>query len=181
MITKIILENVSTETYLFLKWLKSNASGEKTNIILQGIHVKNNGTVFESTTGFQLVIATLDQPLHPDLTDGIWYPTTLTKKIVVLEQIIGTFPDTSVILTSYDKPIQDTQTFITVNPIFLSNAINGFDTVDINLVTNDRSIQIILHSNNMPSGTYAAIVMPRMSDNNFDTIQSNIKTVKEKL
>jgi len=172
--------DVTNEMYNLLKWLKNNVSTDKMRESWTGIHIKNNGTVFEATDGFKLVVAKLNQPLHAELPDGIWQPVTITKKSIALIKIDDvTFPDISVILTDYDKPITDAQTFISINPTFLCSAINGFDQVDINLITNDRPIQIVLRSNNMPSGTYVATVMPIRSDHTFKHIQSDIKFVKE--
>jgi len=183
--------DVTNEMYNLLKWLKNNVSTDKGRESWTGIHVRNNGMVLEATDGFKLVIAKLQNPIdelcvldNPQnkLTDGIWQPITITKKLIVLTKIENvTFPDTSVILTDYEKPITDSQSFITISPTFLISAINGFDRVDINFVNNERPIQIVLRSNNMPIGTYVAIVMPLLSDYNFDTIQSDIRFVKRNL
>lgn len=175
--------DVTSEMYNLLKWLKNNVAGKSSLPILQWIHVKDNGTTFEASNAFQLVIAKLKEPLHPDLTDGMYEPVTITKKAIALvkiDDVDGEYPDTSVILTDYAKPITDTETFTSVNPSFLCSAINGFDQVDINLVTNNRPIQIVLRSNDVPIGTYVAIVMPICSDHNFKTIQSDIRFVKGK-
>lgn len=181
MTTNFQTMDVTNEMYNILKWLKANVSTDKMRPTLQCIHVKNNGTTFEASDGFKLVIAKLNQPLHADLTDGLYQPVTITKKVIALAKIDEVrFPDTSVILTDYDKPITDTETFTSVNPSFLCSVINGFDQVDINLVTNNRPIQIVLRSNDMPTGTYVAIVMPVRSDHNFKTIQSDIRYVKGK-
>jgi hypothetical protein len=177
---KIMIGDVTNEMYNLLKWLKANVSTDKSRENWQGIHIKNNGTIFEATTGFSLVIARLSYPLHDKLTVGTLIITTLTKKIIVLEEIDVNFLDTSIILTDYDKPITDTQTFTTLNPEFLYSVISGFDTFDLNLVTNNRPVQIVLHSISMPIGTYVAIVMPYYSDANFTTIQSDIRAVKDK-
>lgn len=173
--------DVTSEMYNILRWLKTNVSTDKRRESLQGIHVKNNGTTLEASDGYKLVIARLDQPLHADLTDGLWLPVTITKKAVAMVQVDDvTFPDTSIILTEYEKPISDTETFLSVDPNYLCSAINGFDQVDINFVTSNRPIQIVLRSNDMPVGTYVAIVMPVRSDYNFKTIQSDIRFVKGK-
>jgi hypothetical protein len=173
--------DVTSEMYNLLRWLKANISTDEMRESLQCIHVKNNGTTFESSDGYKLVIAKLDQPLHADLTDGLWLPVTIAKKVVTMVKVDDvTFPDTSIILTDYDKPITDTQTFTTLNPEFLYSVISGFDTFDLNLVTNNRPVQIVLHSISMPIGTYVAIVMPYYSDANFTTIQSDIRAVKDK-
>lgn len=173
--------DVTSEMYNLLRWLKANISTDKMRESLQCIHVKNNGTTFESSNGYKLVIAKLNQPLHADLTDGLWLPVTITKKAVAMIKVDDvTFPDTNVILTDYDKPTPVTETFTSVNPSFLCSAINGFDQVDINFVTSNRPIQIVLRSNDMPVGTYVAIVMPVRSDYNFKTIQSDIRFVKGK-
>lgn len=172
--------DVSNEMYNLLKWLKNNVSNDKTKGSWNGIHIKNNGTSFEATDGYKLVVAKLNQPLHDNLTDGVWELVTITKKFVALVKIDDViFPDTSVILTDYDKPITDSQSFITIQLSFLISVINGFEQCDINFVTNKRPIQIVLRSNNMPIGTYVAVVMPLRSDYNFKTIQSDIKFVKE--
>lgn len=173
-----MIDDVSIEMYNLLKWLKANVSTDKSRENLLGIHVKNNGTIFEATTGFHLVVARLSNPLHDKLTDGTWIVTTLTKKIIVLEEIDANFPDVNIILTDYDKPITDAETFTTINPTFLSNATLGFDTFDLNLVTSNRPVQISLHSTSFPIGIYVAIVMPYCSDANFNTIQSDIRAVK---
>ena len=175
--------DVTDEMYNMLKWLKNNVAGRWGLPILQWIHVANNGTLFESSNGFQLVVAKLNQPLHPDLTDGMYEPVTITKKsitLVKIDDVDGEYPDTSVILPVYDKSIPDTETFTSVDPNYLCSAINGFDQVDINFVTSNRPIQIVLRSNDMPVGTYVAIVMPIHSDYNFKTIQSDIRFVKGK-
>ena len=172
--------DVTNEMFNILKWLKANTSTDKMRPALQCIHVKNNGTTLESSDGFSLVIAKLDQPLHPGLTDGLWKPVTINKKAISLVKDDNTFPDTNIILTDYEKPISDTQTFTTLNPTYLLHVTNGFDQVDINFVTTNRPIQLTLRSNDMPVGTYVAIVMPLRSDHNFTTIQSDIRFVKGK-
>lgn len=177
--TKVVIDDVSNEMYNLLKWLRTNVSTDKLRENWHGIHIKNNRTIFEATNGFQAVVARLPQPIfHENLVDGTWRISTLTKKIIVLEKMDVNYPDLDLILTDYDKPIPDTQTFLSVNPAYLCSAIAGFDKVDINFVTSNRPIQISLHSNDMPVGTYVAIVMPYRSDASFTTIQTDIKAVK---
>ena len=187
---KIMIDGVTNKTYNLLKWLKANVSTDIMSPALQCIHIKENGTIFEASDGFKLIVAKLQNPIdelwvldNPQnkLTDGLWKPVIVTKKVIELVKVDDLiYPDTSIILTDYDKPITDTQTFTTLNPEFLCSVISGFDLVNINFITSNRPVQIVLHSISMPIGTYVAIVMPYRSDANFTTIQSDIRAVKDK-
>lgn len=177
---KFYIESPKKETYNLIKWLSINTSKDAVRPVLMGINVLNAGTFFEATDGFKVCIASLEKSIVNQDGDyipvGIWYVHTCTKKIIILDQIIGTFPDTKAVVSLFDKPVADTETFATLNPEYLS-VTTGFEKVNVNFTTTNRPIQLVLHSSTMPEGEYIALIMPYRSEVTWNKMQATIKNV----
>lgn len=186
---KIYIENPTKELYNTMKWLKNNSSTDKARITLNGFHIRDNGLLVESSNGIGLVFARLVNPLsmyHENLTDGIWFVDTCTKKLIVLQEIQGSFPDTNAIITVYENTKDRfVESVVSFKPEFILPIISGFDHVNFNIISDASPIQIVLRDDPMDKkfldGTYIAVLMPRKNrDDNvsFVYIQNQFAEIK---
>jgi len=186
---KIYIENPSKELYNTVKWLKNNSSTDKARITLNGFNIRDNGLLIESTNGYGLVFSRLTAPLsvyHEKLTSGIWFVDTYTKKLIVLQEIDGNFPDTNAIITVYENTKDRfVESLVSFKPEFILPVISGFDHVNFNIISDDNPIQIVLRDDYMDrkflDGTYIAVLMPyknRDENVSFDYIQNQFAQIK---
>jgi hypothetical protein len=110
-------------------------------------------------------IAITEAPIkfYADLEDGMYIIESITKKLIVMSPLEeGTYPDVGAIMNALHIP--ESHSLVCLNPDLFKKLTAGFERAHVN-VHNDRApIEIVLEGDNMPDGTYLAVLMPLATD-----------------
>jgi hypothetical protein len=160
---KTYIENPNPQLYSLLKWLDRCTSTDPTRPTLQAINIKFNR--FEATNGFMIGIAITEAPIkfYADLEDGKYIIESISKELIVMSPLEeGKYPDVNVIMNKLHIP--EAHSLVCLDPKLFKKLTAGFERAHVN-VHNDRApIEIVLEGDNMPTGTYLAVLMPLATD-----------------
>lgn len=156
---KTYIENPNPELYNLLKWLNGCTSTDMARPTLQAINIKFNR--FEATNGFMIGIAITEAPIkfYADIEDGLWIIESITKKLIIMSPFEeGTFPQVDAIVDKLHIP--EEHSLVCLDPDLFKKLTAGFDRAHVNIHNARAPIEIVLEGDNMPKGTYIAVLMP---------------------
>jgi hypothetical protein len=166
---KTYIENPKPELYSLLKWLDGCTSDDNARPTLQAVNIKFNR--FEATNGFMIGIAITEAPIkfYADIEDGMWIIESITKKLIVMSPLEeGKYPDVNVIMNKLHIP--EAHSLVCLDPELFKKLTAGFERAHVNVHNDHAPIEIVLEGDNMPTGTYLAVLMPLAADNSESTM-----------
>ena len=156
---KTYIENPNPKLYALLKWLDGCRSTDPARPVLHAVNIKFNR--FEATNGFMIGIAITEAPIkfYADLEDGMYIIESISKKLIVMSPLEeGTYPDVGAIMNALHIP--ESHSLVCLNPDLFSKVTKGFERAFVNVHSTRAPIEIVLEGDNMPDGTYLAVLMP---------------------
>lgn len=153
------IENPNPQLYNLLKWLNGCTSTDMARPTLQAVNIKFNR--FEATNGFMIGIAITEAPIkfYADIEDGMWIIESITKKLIVMSPLEeGTYPQVDAIVNKLHIP--ESHSLVCLDPDLFKKLTAGFERAHVNIHNDRAPIEIVLEGDNMPTGTYLAVLMP---------------------
>ena len=143
-------------------WLHGVASKDASRPVLMAIHVK--GKIMEATDGHMLAIAMLDEPI---LENGLWRYEGATKESIILEPMVGEYPDAKVIVDHMKHGVKDIRQ-VFVSPYLMAKMCGKFFSVQ--LQSNGESLLIGYSNENgmYPPGKYIGVLMGMRKESGYD-------------